>query len=83
VATLKQELSAAKRDGLVNLPEDLFESEDIPFRRSDRSIKSAEVTSRNTDVCVIDVAIDDVGDDAVGMFAGTNLVSQFTEQVGA
>ena len=67
VAALQQQLDAADRDGLVDLAEQFVESEDVAFRRSDRTIERAEVALRDADVRVVDVAIDDVADDALGM----------------
>ena len=80
VPALQQQLTAAERDRLVDLPEDLVEAEDVAFGRSDRTVERAEVAARDADVRVVDVAIDDVGDDAVGMLAGADLVGQPAEQ---
>ena len=69
VAALQQQLHAADRDRLVDLAEQLVEAQDVAFRRSDGSIERAEVALRDADVRVVDVAVDDVGDDAVRMLA--------------
>ena len=69
VAALQQQLDAADRDRLVDLPEQLVEAEDVAFGRSDRTVERAEVALRDADVGVVDVAVDDVGDDALGMLA--------------
>ncbi len=63
VAALQQQLHAAERDRLVDLPEDLLEAEDVAFGRADRPVERAEVAARDADVRVVDVAVDDVGDD--------------------
>ena len=65
VAALQQQLAAAERDRLFDLPEDLVEPERVALRRSDGPIERAELAARDADVRVVDVAVDDVGDDAV------------------
>ncbi len=80
VPALQQQLAAAERDGLVDLAEDFVEPEHVPFRRSDRTVERAEVAARDADVRVVDVAIDDVGDDAIGMTARTDFVGQRAEK---
>jgi hypothetical protein len=69
VPALQQELTAADADGLVNLAEDLVEPQHVPVGRADRPVERAEVAARHADVGVVDVAVDDVGDDAIGMTA--------------
>ena len=76
VTTLEQELHAADGDRFVDLPEHLVEPEHVPFRRSDGPIERAEVAPGDADVRVVDVAVDDVGDDALGMLAGADAVGQ-------
>src|SRR6185295_18119836 len=65
---------------LVNLAEDLLEAEDITVRRPHGPIERAEVAARDADVRVVDVAIDDVRDDAVRVFTGTDFVRQLAQQ---
>ena len=76
VAALQQQLPAAERDRLVDLPEDLVEPEHVAVGRADRAVERAEVAPRDADVRVVDVAIDDVGDDALGMLAGADAVGE-------
>ena len=80
VAALQQQLPAAERDRLVDLAEDLLEAEDVAFGRSDRPVERAEVAARDADVRVVDVAVDDVGDDAVRVLARAHAVGQLAEQ---
>ena len=80
VAALQQQLDAADGDRLVDLPEQLVEAEHVALRRSDRPIERAEVAPRDADVRVVDVAVDDVGDDAVGMLARADAVGEPAEQ---
>ena len=80
VAALQQQLPAAERDRLVDLAEDLVEAEDVAFGRSDRPVERAEVAARNADVRVVDVAVDDVGDDPVGMLACADAVGETAKQ---
>ena len=82
VAALQQQLDPADRDSLVDLAEQLVESEDIAFRRSDRTIERAEVALGDADVRVVDVAIDDVGDDALGVFPIAHRFGQLSEERG-
>src|SRR5438874_1340220 len=63
VAALQQQLHAANLDRLVDLPENLVESENISIGRSNLAIKRAEVAPRDADVRVVDVSVDDVSDD--------------------
>ena len=69
VAALQQQLVAAERDRLVDLAVDLVEAEDVAVGVPDLAVERAEVAARDADVGVVDVAVDDVGDDAVGMLA--------------
>ena len=80
VTALEQQLHAADGHGLVDLSKQLVEAEHVPFRRSDRPIERAEVALRDADVGVVDVAVDDVGDDPFGMLAGADPVGQPAEQ---
>ena len=80
MAALQQQLDAADGDRLVNLPEHLVEAEDVAFGRSDRPVERAEVALRDADVRVVDVAIDDVGDDRLRVLARADRVGQLPEQ---
>ena len=80
VAALQQQLHAAERDRLVDLPEDLLEPEDVALAEPDRPVERAEVAARDADVRVVDVAVDDVGDDPVRVLARADAVGQLAEQ---
>ena len=80
VAALQQQLHAADGDRFVDLPEQLVEPEHVALGRSDRPVERAEVALRDADVRVVDVAVDDVGDDALGMLAGADAVGEPAEQ---
>src|SRR5260221_14379309 len=80
VASLQQELDAADGDRLLDLREQLVEAEHVPFRGPDRPIKRAEVALCDTDIRVVDVAIDDVGDDRLRMLAGAHFVGEPSEK---
>ena len=80
VAALQQQLHAAERDRLVDLLEDLLEAEDVALAGADRPVERAEVAARDADVRVVDVAVDDVGDDAVRVLARADAVGQLAEQ---
>ena len=69
-AALHQHAGAAQFDGLANLVVDGFELEDVSlFRRwpLQRPVERAEGAVLGAEIRVIDVAVDDVGDDAFGM----------------
>src|SRR6266566_2623808 len=69
-AALHQHARAAKFDGFANLVVDRFEIEDVPlfgFGSFQWTIKRAECAVLGAEVRVINVAIDDVGDHALGM----------------
>ena len=82
VPALQQQLTAADADGLVDLLEDLVEAQDVAVGRADGPVERAEVAPRHADVRVVDVAVDDVGDDAVGMPARARGVGQLPEHLG-
>ena len=71
---LHQNARAAQRDCLVNLFANLFERAHVSVRRARPSIERAEGADDVADVRVVDVSIDDVGDDVVGLLALANLV---------
>src|SRR5262249_54504653 len=80
VTSLQQQLTAAEGHRLVDLTEHLLEPEDVTLLRSDGPVERAEVAARNADVRVIDVAVDDVGDDAVRVLAMTDRVGELAEK---
>ena len=71
---LHQNARAAQRDRLVNLFANFIERAHISVRRAGPAIEGAERADDVADVRVVDVAVDDVGDDVVGMLALANLV---------
>ena len=69
-AALHQHARAAKFDGLADLVVDRVEVEDVAFFRGrafQRPVEGAEGAVLGAEVRVIDVAVDDVGDHALGM----------------
>src|SRR4029077_15871886 len=69
-AALHQYASASKFLGLANLVVDGLEFKDISLfglRALQRAIESAESAILGAEVCVVNVAIDDVGDHALGV----------------
>src|SRR5947209_2996997 len=71
---LHQHARAAERDGLVNLLANLLEGSDIRVGLSGPPVESAEGADDVADVRVVDVAVNDVRDDASGVLATPNLV---------
>src|SRR5205814_566945 len=72
---------AAYRNRRDELLEGLLEAEDVALGRSNRAIERAEVAARDAHVRVIDVPVDDVGDDALGVLPGANRIGELAEQV--
>src|SRR5262245_13584358 len=81
MATLQEQLVAADGDGLVDLLEDLLEAEHIAFARSDWPVERAEVAARHADVRVVDVAVDDVRHDPLGVLASADRVGEPAKQL--
>jgi hypothetical protein len=78
VDALKQQLVAADSD-IVDLPEDLVKAERSP-RCCDRAVERAEL-QRHADVRVVDVPVEDVADDALGVLARTDGISESAQAV--
>ena len=66
-SALHQHAGAAQIERLLNLFEDRFLGKDVAFVMPHRPIEGAEAAIFRAEVRVVDVAIDDVGDDALGM----------------
>ena len=74
-ATLHQNSGTAKRNRLVNLFANLIDRPHVRIGRSRPAIKRAERTNNITNVCVVDIPVDDVGDDVLGMPSLPDLIS--------
>src|SRR5688500_17406670 len=81
VTTLQQQLVSTERNRLVDLVENFLETEHVTVAMADLAVERAEVAARHADVRVIDVAVDDVGDDAFRMLARPDAVGERAEQV--
>ncbi len=88
---LHQHAGAAEGDGFVDPLLDLFDRMNVGVRLSGPSVKSTEGTDDIADICVIDVAVDDVCDhvgrvlthpDLVRGQADTDKIVRF-QQLGA
>ena len=73
-AALHQDAGPAKRNRLVYLLINFVERADVGFRVARSAIERAESADDVADVRIIDVAVDDVGDDAFWMASPANLV---------
>ena len=73
-SALHQHAGAAERDRLIDLFANGLDGLHVGIRRAWPPIESAERADHIADIRVVDVAIDDVGDDVVGMAALANLV---------
>ena len=82
VPALQQQLHAAQRARLFDLLEDLVEAEHVAFAVPDLAVERAEVAARHADVGVVDVAVDDVGDEAVRVLPPPHAVGHAAEPIG-
>src|SRR2546423_5083303 len=73
-SSLHQHTSAAECDRLVDLFANLIHRAHVRVGRAGAAIECAERADDVADVRVIDVAIDDVGDDVIWMTTLTNLI---------
>ena len=67
VPALHQDLDAADRLALVDLGADLLEGQDVALGVLRPAVERAELAVGDADVGVVDVAVDDVGDDVLGV----------------
>ena len=65
--TLHQDAGAAECDCLIDLLTNLFKRSDVCVGRTRSSIKRAEGADDVADVCVVDISVDDVGNDILGV----------------
>src|SRR2546426_737781 len=64
---LHQDLASAQGLHLVDLPADLLEREHVPLEVLGPPVERAELAVRDAHVGVVDVPVDDVGDDVFGV----------------
>src|SRR3954462_6442621 len=76
---LHEHARSAERNRFVNLLVDFINRADVSFRMSRTAIEGAESADDVADVCVIDVAVNDVSDDARRVKAFANLVRRETD----
>ena len=74
--TLHQDTGTAEGNGLVDLFANLIEGANIRVRRPGPPVKSTEGADYVADVRIVDIAIDDVGDDVIRMLAPANLIGR-------
>ena len=68
VPALEKDLPSSQGDGFFNFLRDGFEGQDVGVAVSFFSVKSAKCAVCDTNVGIVDVAVDDVGDDSFGAF---------------
>src|SRR6185503_14653342 len=73
-SALHQDARAAEFDRLINLLADLFEGPNVSVGRARTPVERTKCADDVADVRVVDVAIDDVGDDVVGMMLRAYLI---------
>src|SRR5258708_38990578 len=78
-SALHQHTRAAQSNCLVNLRANLVDRAHVSIGRARPSIERTERAHNVTDVRVVDVAIDDVSDDVVGMPSLANLIGGCAE----
>ena len=64
---LHQDAGAAQVDGLLDLLEDHFLRKNVAFGVAHRAVERAEAAILGAEVRVVDIAVDDVADDAFRM----------------
>ena len=69
---LQEDLHAAGVDDLLQLLAEHLAREDVPLGVPERAVEGAEAAARRADVRVVDVAVDDVRDDAVRVLAAAH-----------
>ena len=79
---LHQNLRAAQRDGLLDFAVHLIERDDVGVVVLFRPVKRAEFAIDVADVGVIDVAVNDVGDDVVAASVEILRLGQLAAAVG-
>ena len=79
VAALEQDLHAADRLALVDLGADLLEAEHVALVVLGPAVERAELAVGDADVGVVDVPVDDVGDDRFRVLAPALGVGQLAE----
>ena len=73
-SALHQDAGAAERNRFINLVADFVERADVSVRRARPAVESTEGTNYVADIRVVDIAVDDVGDDVVGVSSLANFV---------
>ena len=79
VSPLHQELAAVERREFLGLAVDLLAIEDVPCRVLRFAVEGAEAAVDDADVGGIDVAVDDVGDEPLGVLALPHQIGEAAE----
>ena len=85
-AALHEDAGAAQIEGLLDLVEDDFLGEHVAFGVAHGAVEGAEGAVLGAEVGVVDIAVDDVGDDALGVplaADGVGLHADADEVIGA
>ena len=75
-ATLHQNAGATERDRLIDLFTDFIYRAHVSIGCAGPAIERAEGADHVADVCIIDIPVDDVGDNVVGMATLAKLVGR-------
>jgi len=76
VSSLHQDLDAADRLELVDLAADFLERQQVPLGMFGAPIERAELAVGDAHVCVVDVSVDDVRDDVLGMQLPSDIIRE-------
>jgi hypothetical protein len=76
VSALQQNLDSPNRLALVDLAPDLLETQNVAFPVFGPAVERAELAVSNAHIGVVDVPIDDVGDNVLGVLQPTLGIGQ-------
>src|SRR6185437_13181007 len=71
-SALKKHASAAEIDRFLNLAEDRFARKNVAFLVAERTIEGAEAAILRAEIRVVDIAVNDVRDDTIGVVLAAN-----------
>ncbi len=78
-AALHKYAGPAKFDRFVDPLRDLFDRMNIRVRFSGTAVKGAKCAHNVADVCVVDIAVDDVSNHVLRIFAQTDFIGRETD----
>ena len=76
---LKEDLFSPKRQGLIDLLSELVFGQNVAVLRGQVPVEGAKRALSGADVRVVDIAVDDVGDEALRVQAPAHRVGEFAQ----